>query len=57
MKRLFLVAVCLILFIGCAGMTRDIKKEISDELQPATLRTSFNTQPENLKVPVKMQRK
>ncbi len=43
MKKIFMLIFCIGLVISCTH-TRDIQKEITDELQPAALRRSFNTQ-------------
>lgn len=47
MKRLLIVSLCFVFLVGC--FPRNMKDDLSNALQPATLRYSFNTQPPNLK--------
>lgn len=47
MKRLLIVSLCFLFLLGC--FPRNMNKDVSNALQPATLRYSFNTQPPNLK--------
>ncbi len=51
MKRILILFVCIVVLAGCAGQR--FKSDLTNALQPAALRTHFNTQPANLKEPSK----
>ena len=48
MKKIFIMLFCVVFLFGCAARWT-LKTSISTALQPASLRSSFNTQPVNYK--------
>ncbi len=47
MRKMIIILLCVMFIAGC--FPRSMNKYVSQELQPATLRYSFNTQPPNFK--------
>ena len=47
MKRLLIISMCFVFLMGCARWS--FNRDISNGLQPASLRSSFNTQATNIK--------